>query len=40
MEVSEEVGGVDLVAKSRPTLSTPWTVACQAALSMGCSGQE
>ena len=40
MEVSEEVGGVDLVAKSCPTLATPWTVACQAPLFMGCSGQE
>ena len=40
MEVSEEVGGVGLVAKSCPTLATPWTVACQAPLSMGCSRQE
>ena len=29
-----------LVAKSRPTLLTPWTVACQAPLSMGFSRQE
>ena len=29
-----------LVAKSRPTLVTPWTVACQAPLSMGFSMQE
>ena len=29
-----------LVAKSCPTLSTPWTVACQASLSMGFSRQE
>jgi len=32
------VGG--LVAKSCPTLMTPWTVACQAPLSMGFSRQE
>jgi len=29
-----------LVVKSCPTLVTPWTVACQAALSMGFSRQE
>ena len=29
-----------LVAKSCPTLATPWTVACQASLSMGFSRQE
>ena len=29
-----------LVAKSRPTLATPWTVAHQAPLSMGFSRQE
>ena len=29
-----------LVAKSCPTLATPWTVACQAPLSMGFSRQE
>ena len=40
MEVSEEVGGVGLVAKSCPTLATPWTVACQAPLSVGFSRQE
>ena len=28
-------GAGGLVAKSCPTLVTPWTVACQAALSMG-----
>ena len=28
------------VAKSCPTLATPWTVACQAPLSMGFSRQE
>ena len=32
------VGG--LVAKSCPTLATPWTVACQAPLFMGFSRQE
>ena len=30
----------DLVAKSCLTLGTPWTVACQAPLSMGFSRQE
>ena len=30
----------DLVAKSCLTLATPWTVACQAPLSMGFSRQE
>ena len=29
-----------LVAKSCPTLAIPWTVACQAPLSMGFSRQE
>ena len=33
-------GGGGLVAKLCPTLSTPWTVACQATLSMGFSRQE
>ena len=33
------IGG-GLVAKSCPTLATPWTVACQAPLSMGFSRQE
>ena len=33
-------GGGGLVAKSCPTLVTPWTVARQAPLSMGFSGQE
>ena len=32
------LGGV--VTKSCPTLATPWTVACQAPLSMGFSRQE
>ena len=30
----------DFVAKSCPTLVTPWTVVCQAPLSMGFSRQE
>ena len=34
------LGGGGLVAKSCPTLVTPWTVACQAPLSMGFSGEE
>ena len=33
-------GGGGLVAKSCPTLTTPWTVACQAPLSMGFTRQE
>ena len=33
-------GGGGLVAKSYPTLATPWTVARQAPLSMGFSWQE
>ena len=33
-------GGGGLIAKSCPTLATPWTVACQAPLSMGLSRQE
>ena len=32
--------GSGLVGKSCPTLATPWTVACQAPLSMGFSRQE
>ena len=32
--------GGDLVTKSCSTLATPWTVACQAPLSMGFSRQE
>ena len=32
--------GGGLVAKLCPTLATPWTVACQAPLSMGLSRQE
>ena len=33
-------GGVGLVAKSFPTLATPWTGACQAPLPMGFFRQE
>ena len=33
-------GGGGLVAKLCPTLATPWTVACQAPLSMGFFRQE
>ena len=33
-------GDSGFVSKSCPTLSTPWTVACQAPLSMGFSRQE
>ena len=33
-------GGGGLVAKLCPTLATPWTVACQAPLSVGFSRQE
>ena len=32
-------GGGGLVAKLCPTLATPWTIACQAPLSMGFSRQ-
>ena len=35
-----EVCGGGLVTMSCPTLATPWTVACQALLSMGFSRQE
>ena len=34
------IGGGGIVTKSCPTLATPWTVACQAPLSMGFSRQE
>ena len=33
-------GGGSLVSKWCPTLATPWTVACQAPLSMGFSRPE
>ena len=38
--LEESGGGYGLVAKSCPTLATPWTVACKAPLSMGFSRQE
>ena len=38
--LSHTCGGGGLVAKSCPTLATPWTVACQAPLSIGFSRQE
>ena len=34
------MGNGGLVTKSCPTLAIPWTVACQALLSMGFSRQE
>ena len=34
------IGGGGLVSKSCPTLATPWTIACQAPLSMGFFRQE
>ena len=34
------LGGGGLVAKSCPTLATPWSVACQAPLSVGFPRQE
>ena len=37
--VSSPAGGDGLVAKACPTLATPWTIACQAPLSMVFSGQ-
>ena len=36
----ELLSSSSLIAKSCPTLATPWTVACQAPLSMGFSRQE
>ena len=38
--INKDEGGEGLVAKSCLTLETPWTVACQAPLSMGFSRQE
>ena len=37
---SDSGGGGGLVAKSCPTLATPWTAACQAPLSMEFFRQE
>ena len=34
------MGGGGLVAKSCPTLATPWTIPCQRPLTMGFSGKE
>ena len=39
-EISLNVGGSELVAKSYLTLAAPWTVARQAPLSMGLPRQE
>ena len=39
-DACSDAGGGGLVAKSCPTISTPWTVASQAPLSMGFSRQE
>ena len=36
----QESSSSRLVTKSCPTLATPWTVACQAPLSIRCSRQE
>ena len=36
----QRYGGGDLATKLCPALATPWTVACQAPLSMGSSRQE
>ena len=38
--MSDQCGGAGLVAKSCLTFVNPWTVACQAPLSMGLSQQE
>ena len=35
-----KIGGGGLGSKSCPTLATPWTIACQAPLSIGFSRQE
>ena len=40
MHSLRDMGGGGLATKSCPTLGTPWTVACQAPLSMGFSRQE
>ena len=40
LSLLEAAAGGGLVAKSRPTLETPWTVACQIPLSKGFSRQE
>ena len=38
--ISLDIMDYGLAAKSCPTLATPWTIACQASLSMGFSWQE
>ena len=38
--MEENGGGGGLVAKLCPTLAIPWTIACQAPLSLGFSRQE
>ena len=40
MELKKLVVVSSIVAKSCPTLATPWTVACQAPLSVGFSRHE
>ena len=40
MVTKREVSGGGLVTKSCLTLETPWTLACEAPLSMGFSRQE
>ena len=40
LSLLEAAAGGGLVAKSRPTLETPWTVACQIPLSIGFPRQE
>ena len=40
VKYSLDFEGGSLVAQSCPTLATPWTVACQAPLSMGFPRQE
>ena len=40
MTTGKTNGGSGLVTKSCPTFATPWTVACQAPLSMGFSRQK
>ena len=40
MTICYSPGGNSVVDKSCPTLAIPWTVACQAPLSMGFSMQE
>ena len=40
MHSLRDMGGGGLVTKSCPTLGTPWTVACQAPLSMDSPGKN